>query len=75
MTPDNITMISVGAHSKHKDIALKLIEKAHTDRTYYNLLLYGVEGENYNLEGITSATRASSRRTKSQAGRDCMTAA
>ncbi|MEC0201295.1 extracellular solute-binding protein [Paenibacillus lautus] len=51
MTPDNITMISVGAHSKHKEMALKLIEKAHTDRTYYNLLLYGVEGENYNLEG------------------------
>ncbi|MFB4324077.1 hypothetical protein RB298_17200 [Priestia sp. BR_2] len=51
MTTDNITMISVGAHSKHKEIALKLIEKAHTDRTYHNLLLYGVEGENYNLEG------------------------
>ena len=59
---------------KHKEIALKLIEKAHTDRIYYNLLLYGVEGENYNLEGITSATRASSRKTKSRAGRDYMTA-
>lgn len=32
-------------------ISLKLIEKAHTDRTYHNLLLYGMEGENYNLEG------------------------
>jgi putative aldouronate transport system substrate-binding protein len=51
MTPDNMTMISVGAHSKHKEIAVKLIEKAHTDRAYYNLLLYGVEGENYNLDG------------------------
>ncbi|NUU56461.1 extracellular solute-binding protein [Paenibacillus taichungensis] len=51
MAPDNITMISIGAHSKHVETALKLIEKAHTDRTYYNLLQYGVEGENYKLDG------------------------
>ena len=51
MAPDNTTMISVGAHSEHVELALKLIEKAHTDRTYYNLLMYGVEGENYKLDG------------------------
>ncbi|WP_201292345.1 hypothetical protein, partial [Enterococcus gallinarum] len=45
MAPDSTTMISVGAHSEHVELALKLIEKAHTDRTYYNLLMYGVEGE------------------------------
>ncbi|MEK4118261.1 extracellular solute-binding protein [Paenibacillus sp. FSL W8-0919] len=51
MAPDSTTMISVGAHSEHVELALKLIEKAHTDRTYYNLLMYGVEGENYKLDG------------------------
>ncbi|WP_342562206.1 extracellular solute-binding protein [Paenibacillus sp. FSL R7-0345] len=51
MSPSTITMISVGANSQYALQALKLIEKAHTDPTYYNLLAYGVEGENYNLDG------------------------
>lgn len=45
------TMISVGAHSKNVETALKFIEKAHTDRTYFDLLMYGVLNENYKLNG------------------------
>ena len=73
MTPDNITMISVGAHSKHKEIALKLIEKAHTDRIYYNLLLYGVEGRTTTWRDYISYAGIKSE-NKSRAGRDYMTA-
>lgn len=58
------TMISIGSHSGYPELALKFIEKAHTDRAYYDLLAYGVEGENYNLvdgavsyEGIPERNR------------------
>jgi len=50
LAPNNISMISVGAHSRHSQKALKFIAKAHTDETYYNLLMYGVEGEHYKLD-------------------------
>ncbi|WP_337103655.1 DUF3502 domain-containing protein [Paenibacillus sp. YIM B09110] len=49
MSAATTTMISIGSHSKHAELALKFIEKAHTDQTYYNLLMFGVEGENYKL--------------------------
>lgn len=49
LSPSTTTMISVGSHSKHAELALKFIEKAHTDQTYYNLIQFGVEGENYNM--------------------------
>lgn len=49
------TAISVAAQCKYPEIAVKFIEKAHTDRTYYDLLRYGVEGENYKMvDGIPS---------------------
>ncbi|XEC94412.1 DUF3502 domain-containing protein [Paenibacillus tarimensis] len=49
------TAISVGAHSKYPEIALKFIEKAHTDRTYYDLLQYGVSGIHYNfVDGVVN---------------------
>jgi Maltose-binding periplasmic proteins/domains len=49
------SVISVAAKCKYPDIALKFIEKAHTDRTYYDLLMYGVQGENYKMvDGIPS---------------------
>jgi len=58
------TMISIGSHSPHAETALRLIELAHTDQTYYNLLQFGVEGENYNFvdgavtyEGIDDKNR------------------
>jgi ABC-type sugar transport system, periplasmic component len=44
-----LTQISIGSNSLYPEIALKFLEKAHTDQTYYNLLVYGVEGENYKL--------------------------
>lgn len=50
MSPSTITMISVGANTQYALQALKFIEKAHTDQTYYNLLAYGVEGENYKVD-------------------------
>jgi putative aldouronate transport system substrate-binding protein len=46
----NSTMISIGAHSEHIETALKFIELAHTNQTYYNLLQFGVEGENYRMK-------------------------
>jgi len=48
---ETTTMISVGAHSKNAEIALKFIEKAHTDQVYYDLLQYGVVDENYKKIG------------------------
>lgn len=67
LSPNNISMISVGAHSKHIEKALQFIAKAHTDQAYYNLLQYGVEGEHYKLDsenriyfdGIPSENRKS----------------
>ncbi|MBD2868640.1 extracellular solute-binding protein [Paenibacillus sp. IB182493] len=53
ISADASTYISIGSHSKHPDIALKFLEKAHTEDDYYNLLYYGVEGEHYRLEGGT----------------------
>ncbi|WP_223192629.1 DUF3502 domain-containing protein [Paenibacillus sedimenti] len=48
---DTTTMISVSEQSKNVETALKFIEKAHTDRVYYDLLQYGVKDENYKLSG------------------------
>lgn len=50
---DNTTLISIGSNSKYPETALKFLEKAHTDPVYYNLLQYGVEGENYKFEDGT----------------------
>jgi ABC-type glycerol-3-phosphate transport system substrate-binding protein len=51
VSAETATMMSIGANSKYPEIALKLIEKAHTDRTYYDLLQYGVQGVHYNKQG------------------------
>lgn len=49
------TAISIAAQCKYPEIALKFIEKAHTDQTYYDLLKYGVEGIHYNMvDGVPS---------------------
>ncbi|MDQ0060298.1 DUF3502 domain-containing protein [Paenibacillus harenae] len=47
---DTSTMISIGSNSLYPELALKFLEKAHTDRAYYDLLMYGIEGENYRLD-------------------------
>jgi len=51
VSPDRVTQISIGAHSKHVVLALKFLEKVHTDQAYYNLVQYGVDGENVNIAG------------------------
>lgn len=50
-TSAGVTQISIGSNSNYPEMALKFLEKAHTDQAYYNLLAYGVEGENYKLTG------------------------
>ncbi|MGO4540317.1 extracellular solute-binding protein [Paenibacillus sp. 2TAB19] len=47
---DSSSMISIGSNSSYPLLALKFLEKAHTDQSYYDLLMYGVEGENYKLD-------------------------
>lgn len=44
----NSTCISINPKCKEPVKALQFIEKAHTDQAYYDLLRWGVEGENYN---------------------------
>lgn len=36
-------------NSKHPDLALKFLQKVRTDRTYFDLMNYGIKGTNYNL--------------------------
>ncbi len=53
----NATAISINANSKNALTALKFIEKAHTDETYYTLVKFGVLDENYKIvDGIPSTT-------------------
>ncbi len=61
----NSTAISINANSKNGLTALKFIEKAHTDLTYYYLLMFGVEGENYKMvNGLPSTTEIESKNLK-----------
>lgn len=43
------SMISIGAACQNPKIALKIIEKLHTDQEYYDLLMYGIENIHYQL--------------------------
>lgn len=45
------TVYSVSSQSEHPLEALKFLEKAHTDPEYAKLVLYGVEGVNYEMDG------------------------
>ena len=58
------SVISISAKTTEPELAMKLLEKIHTDRRYYDLVAYGVEGSNYQLvdgkisfEGINSGNR------------------
>lgn len=60
------SVISISARTTEPELALKLLEKIHTDQRYYDLVAYGVEGSNYNLvdgkislDGIGSGNRFS----------------
>lgn len=41
------TMTGVGANSKHPDEAIKVLEIMYTDPEIYNMLSWGIEGQNY----------------------------
>lgn len=43
------SVISISAKTTNPELALKLLEKIHTDKRYYSLVAYGAEGSNYNL--------------------------
>ncbi|MDE6932316.1 MAG: ABC transporter substrate-binding protein [Oscillospiraceae bacterium] len=44
------SLISISSRTQHPEIAVRLLEKLHTDQRYYDLLLFGVEGIHYDLE-------------------------
>ena len=54
MTSSSGSLLSISSRTKYPEIAVRLLEKLHTDQRYYMLLLYGVEGEHYyrNEQGI-----------------------
>lgn len=45
------TLTAVGAYSTHPDKAVKMMEVMHTDKELYNMLSFGLEGENYEKTG------------------------
>lgn len=58
------SVVSVSSKVTYPEIAVRLLEKIHTDERYYNLLKYGVEGIHYrnvggkvSYEGISSKER------------------
>lgn len=58
------SVISISAKTTEPELAMKLLEKIHTDIRYYSLVAYGTEGENYelvdgkiNFDNISSGNR------------------
>lgn len=58
------SVVSVSSKTRYPEIAVRLLEKIHTDQRYYNLIKYGVEGIHYrdvdgkvSYEGIGSDDR------------------
>ncbi|MBQ9591056.1 MAG: extracellular solute-binding protein [Butyrivibrio sp.] len=45
----NASVVSISAKSAHPELALKFIEKVHTDNRYYDLMQYGALDINYRL--------------------------
>ena len=43
------SVISISSKTSSPEIAIKLLEKLHTDERYYRLMMYGVEGINYSI--------------------------
>lgn len=49
------SVVSVSSKIRYPEIAVRLLEKIHTDERYYNLVKYGVEGIHYqNVDGKVS---------------------
>lgn len=45
------SVISISSKTKYPETAVKLLAKIHTDKRYYDLICYGVEGIHYQLQG------------------------
>lgn len=45
------TLQAISATSEHPEVALQLIEMVNTNPELYNTLVYGIEGEHYNMVG------------------------
>lgn len=45
------TMMGISSTSKNPELALKVLELVNTDKEIYNLLVYGIEGVNYEKIG------------------------
>ena len=45
------TLTGISKTSKNKEKAIKLIELINTDKEYYNLICYGIEGKHYTKTG------------------------
>ena len=45
------SVIAISSGTQHPEQAVRLLEKLHTDQRYYDLLVYGVEGVHYHLDG------------------------
>lgn len=63
-SPVGSSVISVSSKTRYPELAIKLLEKIHTDQRYYDLIQYGIEGIHYNMrdgkisyEGIDSTNR------------------
>lgn len=53
----NSSVMSISSRTKYPEIAIRLLEKIHTDQRYYDLLRYGVEGIHYKLtDGLLDFT-------------------
>ncbi len=48
-SPASSSVISISAKTTEPELAMKLLEKIHTDIRYYSLAAYGTEGNNYEL--------------------------
>ena len=44
------SLISISSRTQYPELAVRLLEKLHTDQRYFDLLLYGAEGVNYHME-------------------------
>ncbi|MBB6729544.1 extracellular solute-binding protein [Cohnella zeiphila] len=48
-------VLAINRNSEHADLVLRFLDMVETDRTLYDLVIYGIEGETYQLDGDTAA--------------------
>ncbi|MFD0693597.1 DUF3502 domain-containing protein [Paenibacillus sp. GCM10027628] len=44
-------VLAINRNSEHFDLVLRFLDMVETDRTLYDLLIYGIKGKTYNLNG------------------------